>query len=111
MPQKTSGKPITIKLGRQLGQALRKYKLDTNHPITDIVRRALICYWLTQNTAAASFAINTAEFDPSEPVAACPTDAEFDEALALWNEGGHDETLPGIQGALAALANRVKVTR
>lgn len=97
---------ITVKLDDQLGQALRRYKKDADLPITEIVQRALICYWLTQNTPAASLAVNTASQQPDEPNAAYIDRDEF----AYINRGGHDETAPGLAGALNTIFNRVKIT-
>jgi len=71
MPQETAhGKQITVKLDEQLGRALRQYKRDTGLAINEVVYRALLCYWLQQNTPASSLAVNTAELKTDEAWAA-----------------------------------------
>jgi len=70
MKQDINGKPITIKLDRQLGLALRQYKKDTNLAPAEVVYRALLYYWLAQNTSAAAHAVNTADLKTDEAWAA-----------------------------------------
>jgi hypothetical protein len=98
---------ITVKLEEQFGRALRQYKKDADLPITEIVQRALICYWLTQNNPAASFAVNTASQQQDEPTKAYIVG---DDEFTYINRGGHDENAPGLAGALNAIFNRVKIT-
>jgi hypothetical protein len=71
MPRKhTSGKSITIKLDRMLGLALRQYTKDTNLPPAEVIYRALLYYWMAQNTSAAAHAVNTADLKTDEAWAA-----------------------------------------
>jgi hypothetical protein len=71
-------KPITIKLDRMLGLALRQYKKDTKLAPAEVVYRALLYYWLAKKTSAAEHAVNTAELKTDEAWAAflAPDDEE-----------------------------------
>jgi hypothetical protein len=76
---------ITIALGEDFARALRHYKkTDVRHlSLVEQVRRALICYWIAQQTGPATEALVLAlpEFDgPDFSVAILPED-ETPEAL------------------------------
>jgi len=68
-PSKPTDKPITVKLDGHVGQALRQYKNATKLPISQIVYRAILCYWVGQNTPEAAHAISVAEFYGDESYA------------------------------------------
>lgn len=78
-PNKIATKPITVTLDGQLGRALRQYKKDTKLTHAEVVYRALICYWLQQNTPAASLAVNTADLRTEEAWAAYLDIGEFEQ--------------------------------
>ena len=70
MPSQPTVKPVSVEFDKQTSLALRQYSTDVRLSMTEIVERALLCYWVAENTEEATKAVCTASRVEGEPDAA-----------------------------------------